>query len=271
MLQSPSREDPQRIWWCPTGPLAFLPIHAAGVYGENEAFGSKLSDFVISSYTPSLTALIQGYCAKSEPKDELQLLAVAQPFADGQSYIPGTRKELDHIQRLARGKVPILRLEGDSASTESVQQGMKASRWVHFACHGVQNASTPTQSALLLAGSSRLTLSNIIQLSLPNADLAFLSACQTATGAKSLQEEAVHLAAGMLLAGYRGVIATMWSIMDNDAPQVAADVYEHLFKTSPPDPTRAAVALHLATRKLREGSGRYKSFFHWVPFIHIGV
>ncbi|KAJ6487356.1 hypothetical protein DFH09DRAFT_841575, partial [Mycena vulgaris] len=41
-----------------------------------------------------------------------------------------------------------------------------------------------------------------------------LSACQTARGAKGLQEESVHLAAGMLLAGYRGVIATMWSIMD---------------------------------------------------------
>lgn len=26
--------DPQRIWWCPTGSLAFLPIHAAGLYGD---------------------------------------------------------------------------------------------------------------------------------------------------------------------------------------------------------------------------------------------
>ncbi|KAJ7122211.1 CHAT domain-containing protein [Mycena epipterygia] len=270
-ITNPSRDNPQRMWWCPTGPLAFLPIHAAGVYGENEAFGSKLSDFVISSYTPSLTALIQGFRAGTESQDEVQLLAVAQPSADGQSHIPGTQEELDHIQRLAKGKVPILRLEGTSASVKNVQQGMKKSRWVHFACHGVQNIANPTQSALLLAGSSHLTLSNIIQLSLPNADLAFLSACQTATGAKDLQEEAVHLAAGMLLAGYRGVIATMWSIMDDDAPQVAADVYEHLFETSPPDPTRAAEALHLAVRKLREGSGGKKSFFHWVPFIHIGV
>jgi hypothetical protein len=63
----------------------------------------------------------------------------------------------------------------------------------------------------------------------------------------------------------------MWSIMDNDAPQVAEDVYKHLLKTSPPDPTRAAEALHLAVRNLREGSEGKKSFFHWVPFIHVGV
>ena len=116
-----------------------------------------------------------------------------------------------------------------------------------------------------------MTLSNNIELSLLNADLAFLSACQTATGSQELQDESVHLTAGMLLAGYRGVIGTMWSIMDNDAPQVASDVYAHLLEASPPDPTRAAEALHLAVRTLREQPGAKKSILDWVPFIHFGV
>ncbi|KAJ6599697.1 CHAT domain-containing protein [Mycena vulgaris] len=272
-ITTPSKEAAaQRIWWCLTGPLTFLPIHAAGIYGEKEFFGSKLSDFVVSSYTPSLTALIQGFRPQSDDQPELQLLAVAQPSATGQLHIPGTRKEINNLEQLAKSsKIPVMRLDENMATVESVQRGMKDSRWVHFASHGVQDRSDPTQSALLLARSSRLTLAKIIQLSLPHADLAFLSACQTAAGDKSLQEESVHLAAGMLLAGYRGVIATMWTIMDNDAPQVASDVYSHLFKASPPDPTGAAEALHLAIRKLREGSGGNKSFFHWVPFIHVGV
>jgi CHAT domain-containing protein len=218
-----------------------------------------------------LAALIEGFRTPSKVQKALQLLAVAQPSAVGQARIPGTRKEIDCIQKLALGKLPILRLDARAATVERVQQGMRDSSWVHFACHGVQNVSQPTESALLLAGSERLTLSKIIQLALPHADLAFLSACQTATGDKSLEEEAVHPAAGMQLAGYRGVIATMWTIMDNDAPQVASSVYEHLLEVSPPDPTRAAEAVHLAIRKLRkEGSG-YKPFSHWVSFIHIGV
>jgi hypothetical protein len=45
---------------------------------------------------------------------------------------------------------------------------------------------------------------------------------QTATGSQALQDESVHLAAGMLLAGYRGVIGTTWSIMDNDAHKLPA-------------------------------------------------
>ncbi|KAJ7839739.1 CHAT domain-containing protein [Mycena leptocephala] len=242
--------NPQRIWWCLTGPLTSLPIHAAGLHGEDDGFGSKLSDFVISSYTPSLTALLEGFRRGSDSQRGLQLLVVSQPSADGQAYIPGTQKEIDNIQRLAQAtahQVTCLRLDGSTATLDSVQKGMQHSRWVHFACHGVQNAATPTESALLVARSSRLTLSNIIKLSLPHADLAFLSACQTATGARDLQEESVHLAAGMLLAGYRGVVATMWSINDNDAPQVAADFYGQMFKTSPLDPTGIDQDRHLHT------------------------
>ncbi|KAJ7226683.1 hypothetical protein GGX14DRAFT_385492 [Mycena pura] len=60
-ITTPSITNLQRVWWCPTGPLAFLPIHAAGLYGDNQPSGSKLSDFVISSYAPSLTSLVTAF------------------------------------------------------------------------------------------------------------------------------------------------------------------------------------------------------------------
>ncbi|KAG1729055.1 hypothetical protein EDD22DRAFT_929775, partial [Suillus occidentalis] len=44
-----------RIWWCPTSLFNFLPLHAAGEYRAN---GKSLSQQYISSYTPSLTALM---------------------------------------------------------------------------------------------------------------------------------------------------------------------------------------------------------------------
>jgi CHAT domain-containing protein len=214
-------QDLGRIWWCPTGPLAFLPIHAAGLYGEDKPFSLKLSDFLISSYTPSLTALIQGFRPHSGSQTELRILAVTQPSAKGQSYLPGTQEEIKCIQQHAKGKAHLQWLHEEMATIAKVQKGMTNSRWVHFACHGVQSDS-PTESAILLAGSSQLTLSNIIQLSLPNADLAFLSACQTATGSQELQDESVHLTAGMLLAGYRGVIGTM---MPHKLPVMFMPIY----------------------------------------------
>jgi len=106
--------------------------------------------------------------------------------------------------------------------------------------------------------------------SFPRADFAFLSACQTATGDKRLPEEAIHLAAGLMLAGYRGVIATMWSIQDKDAPVIADHVYAKLFKDTQQNSTGAALALHHAVKLLRQQVGD-SAFLSWVPFIHVGV
>ena len=267
-LKISSSPDPPRIWWCPTGPLTFLPIHAAGLYNTHEA-GFKISDFVTSSYTPTLTALLKPPLAtKQEFKG---LLGVSQPCTPGLSQLPNAEKELTQIKQLGSG-LHICSLLGELATVDSVLKGMEQHSWIHLACHAVQDTSEPTQSAFCLQDGT-LTLSKIITKSFPQADFAFLSACQTATGDDKLSEEAVHLAAGMLAAGYRSVIATMWSIMDNDAPLVAEQVYQHLFHDPEPDSTGAAHALHHAIRHLHEQlqkSGE-PSFLSWVPFIHVGM
>jgi CHAT domain-containing protein len=253
------------VWWCTTGFLTFLPIHAAGIYGEKALPESKLSDFVVSSYIPTLSSLITGSCPATKPN--CQVLAVALPV---ESHLPNTGQELDCIANRV-GSSNVKKLVESEATLENVIAGLKDSSFIHFACHGVQDAESPNESALILANSSRLTLSHLHHLSFPHAQLAFLSACQTATGDERLVQEAVHLAAGMLSAGYRGVIATMWSIMDSDAPLVADEIYAHLFKNSKPDPTQASRALHNAIKKLIKDSNGEKSFFEWVPFIHIGI
>jgi CHAT domain-containing protein len=253
------------VWWCPTGPLTFLPIHAAGIYGVKAYPDSKLSDFVVSSYTPTLSSLITRSRQTAPPNH--QVLTIALPI---ESALPGTKKELDLISSHV-GPSHVKQLLNSAATVENVTTGMKESSFVHFACHGVQHPTNPAESALLLANNSRLTLSHISQISLPNAQLAFLSASQTATGDEKLAEEAVHLAAGMLSAGYRGVIGTMWSIKDSDALLIADEFYAELFKDSKPDATQAAYALHKAVKKLLEDSNGTKSFLAWVPFIHMGI
>jgi len=160
-------------------------------------------------------------------------------------------------------------LEGSAALVESVVKGMETHSWIHLACHAVQDTVEPTKSAFFLHDGS-LELSAIITKSFPHADFAFLSACQTATGYEKLSEEAVHLAAGLILAGYCGVIATMWSILDKDAPVIAGHVYSELFSDAEPDSTRAALALHHAVKCLRQQVGD-SAFLSWVPFIHVGI
>lgn len=146
---------------------------------------------------------------------------------------------------------------------------MEDCNWVHLACHGAQKPEEPTKSALILED-GHLTLDEIIQLNLPKAELAFLSACQTTTGDEKLSEEAVHIAGGMLLAGYRGVVATMWSIRDDLAPEVADEFYRHILLAGErPDSRRAAEALYFSVQKLRKKAGR--SLTDWIPFVHLGI
>ncbi|TDL23350.1 hypothetical protein BD410DRAFT_858815 [Rickenella mellea] len=119
-----------------------------------------------------------------------------------------------------------------------------------------------------IPGYPGLVLSTI-QKHIPHAEFAFLSACQTAKGDGRRPEEAIHLAAGMLVAGYKGVIGTMWSIRDNDAPFVAEKVYGQLLKGGQPSGVHPAVALHGAIQELRKRNG--PNFSSWVPFIYMGA
>ena len=83
------------------------------------------------------------------------------------------------------------------------------------------------------------------------------------------------MAAGMLAVGFKGVVATMWSIRDDDAPVIVEAFYKELLEVRNAGVLRkgetgAAYALHEATRVLREKVGEEK-FMRWVPFVHFGA
>ncbi|KAF8551385.1 hypothetical protein OG21DRAFT_1467420 [Imleria badia] len=261
-----------RIFWCPTGPFVFLPIHAAGLYGlQHSRPGHKVSDFVVSSYVPTLSILMPSSNPTAVPSDDLRLLAVRQPLSDGLPHLSGVAIELEHIREIIRNSPsaqPVL-LESSVGTVEEVLDLLKQADWVHFACHGIQDPVNRTDSGLCLADRRRLKVSDIIALSRPHGGLAFLSACQTAMGDDRLSDEAIHIAAGMLFAGHGGVIGTMWSISDKLAPEVAWDVYQQLFRNATrPDYREAAQALHDAIGRLQE---RGVPFHIWLPFIHVGL
>ncbi|TDL24426.1 hypothetical protein BD410DRAFT_852758 [Rickenella mellea] len=257
-----------RITWCPTGPLAFLPVHAAGLYSPDGTSSNSLPDIAISSYTPTLTALLRNSQHATPDTSEFKLLAVIQASSPGTAPLPGTLEELRIIRNHVSDQSSQI-LQGGSATTSNVLSAMEECSWVHLACHGVQDISSPMESGLLLQD-GRLNLSKIIQKQLHHAEFVFLSACQTATGDETRPEEAVHLAAGMLLAGYRGAVATMWSIRDDDAPFVADKVYARLLNDGRPNGSKGAEALHLAILELRKKPGGCQ-FSSWVPFVYMGV
>ncbi|KAJ7919723.1 CHAT domain-containing protein, partial [Mycena leptocephala] len=268
--------DPPRLWWCPIGPLAFLPIHAAGIYGRD--ITDCASDYVVSSYTPTITGLLDRPTHAATP---FKMTAVVQPKAKGCDPLPGVQQELEKIaERVPKNWLTALRY----TTVQTALTHLRESSIVHFACHGVQDSKQPLDSGLILTD-GRLKVSEIMRR--PKNDsmldikksmsLAFLSACETAKGDEAVPDEAMHLAATLLFAGFRGVVATMWTMNDLDGPKIADTFYEQLFKdcdpnSSPPvlpDLTNAAKGLHLAVAKLRKDNPNIP-FQRWVPFVHYG-
>ena len=198
--------NPPRLWWCPTGPFAFLPIHAAGIYGAQTT--DCASDYVISCYTNTLTALLD---PPVHTAPHFKITAVIQPSAPDCSPLPGAR----HEEKKIRTRVPKkwLTVLLDSKKEEVVGH-LSDSSIVHFACHGVQDLQQPLDSGLILSD-GRLRVSEIMRKQegdniRKTFSIAILSACETAKGDTTVPDEAMHLAATLLFAGFRGVVATMW-------------------------------------------------------------
>ncbi|KZV72504.1 hypothetical protein PENSPDRAFT_576141 [Peniophora sp. CONT] len=263
------------VTWCPTGPLTQLPLHAAGKYSDQS--GPRVFNFVVSSYTSSLPALVRATRDLVDRRStRLNVLLVTQHETPNHAPLPYVVPEGKRLQKmLHRSKIANTSLHHKNATVKSVRDVIGRHAWVHLACHGSQDRNDPSQSAFSLYDGS-LTLNSLMQgISADNAELAFLSACQTATGDRHIPEESAHLAAGMLAIGFKGVVGTMWAIRDADAPVVVEAFYENLIQRRQAGfvgrgETGAAYALHEATRRLRESIGEGQ-FARWVPFVHFGV
>jgi tetratricopeptide (TPR) repeat protein len=272
-----------RLWWCPTGPLTLLPLHAAGHYDEPR--DACLSGLAVCSYAPTMEALLR---SREHPQADAdpRVLAVGMPTTPDTGDLrlcdlQNAPKELDLLTEALPGvSVQVLRsptrAEFNAGTVgrpetqptrDRVMAALPSHSWVHFACHGGQDLWDPSQGAVYLTDGP-LTVLRLAADKLPAAELAFLSACQTAAGGVRLPDEAIHLAAAVQFAGYRHVIATAWSISDFHAPAVTEDVYTTLAASGRLDADRAAVAIHRAVAALRARSPLRPDL--WAPYLHIG-
>ena len=265
-----------RLWWCVSGLLSFLPVHAAGHHDTRaDAAPATVIDRVISSYTPTLRALTHARRpgpatvggGRDRPGAGDRVVAVAMPHTPGAADLPGAQAEAAGLQRRFPGRVTVL--TGTQATHDTVLAALPAGRWAHFACHGASDLSNPSASCLLLTDHRQrpLTVVDVARLRLDGAGLAFLSACSTARPGGRLADEAIHLASAFQLAGYRHVIATLWPVGDQHAVDLAADIYTTLTTAGEGD---VAGAVHAAVRRMRRRWG-WDTPSVWASHIHAGA
>jgi hypothetical protein len=204
-----------RIHWCPTGAFSFVPVHAAGIYdGPNQ---ECCSDYVVSSYTPTLAALHKAQqTTQTLSTSQLKLLMVALETTPGLNLrpLPNVRTEAANIVGVAEKRQIKLDVRQDApfSTITEVATSLESANLVHLACHGTQHPTNPLESGFCLSNGI-LTVEELMKLDLKNAFFAFLSACETAKGDKEQPDQTIHLAATLLFTGFQSVVATMWYVI----------------------------------------------------------
>lgn len=266
-----------RVWWVSSGLLNLVPLHAAGHHSQ-DGNGRTVMDRVVSSYTPTIRAL--GYArtrpTSASPTDRSLIVAMATtPDLPG-GDLPHATIEAAKVAR----HVPASTTLSEAATAdgpptaETVLTHLADCAFAHFACHGHTNSDDPSQSRLLLHDHHErpFTVASLTATTLHNAQLAYLSACETAVGhGLMLLDESIHLAGAFQLAGFPHVIGTLWAVSDAYSSNIAEAFYTGL--TDPRDGTprtsEAARALHAVIRSARDKRPHMAS--RWAAYLHTGA
>jgi CHAT domain-containing protein len=188
------------------GAFAELPLHAAGIYHGNDQ--DCAANYVVSSYTPTLSALMNAQAKGNDATTRSDVLLVSVPSAENLAQLPHATVESRTIQDSIPSQSLVV-LDHTQATIETVLERLPSAAVLHLACHGHQSQDDPLSSGFSL-NNGRLTLAQLMKSNLPNAQLAYLSACETAGADENQPDEAINVASTMLFVGFRSVIATMW-------------------------------------------------------------
>lgn len=213
----------------PDGVLWNLPFQAL-VAGSNRYL---IEDHALY-YAPSLSVLaemIKG--SNGKEKTDASLIAFGNPYISqaeqrGEELcpLPEAETEVTSIAK-AFGSMVSKVTVGREASEKTFKALAPTYTTIHIATHGVLDNRQPLYSYLLLTktegdpeNDGLLEAREIMNLNL-NADLAVLSACETANGKIAPGEGVIGMSWAFFIAGTRSMLVSQWKV--NSAKHVSAN------------------------------------------------
>ena len=146
---------------------------------------------------------------------------------------------------------------------------------LHFATHGVLDGKDPLYSNILLSqsgpeGDGLLEAREIMKLDL-SADIAILSACDTARGRISGGEGVIGMMWALFVAGCPTTVVSQWSVESRSTTKLMIEFH------------RALLGLNKQSERMRRAAGRikrgtaedaenliYRHPFYWAGFVVVG-
>ncbi|TDQ00384.1 CHAT domain-containing protein [Labedaea rhizosphaerae] len=198
-----------------TSYLTGVPLHAA----RNNDGTYALAETDIR-YVPSAGALLLAR-QRAFPGFEPRLLAIPQPTGSGVALDNATAEAQDVAAFFQDAQI----LDPDDIDRATVLGALGGVGLLHASCHGTADPDDPLASGLELDHGERFTLRELFDRPQDHLLVAVLSACQTNVPDVELPDEAISLAAGMLMSGCRAVVASAWQVPDTATAELMRETY----------------------------------------------
>ena len=265
----------------PDGVLWELPFQAL-----IDPAGRYLLDDSAVSYAPSLTALKAMLQVKKDQRGipaRTQLLAMGNPAWGSEiaqvkavyrdenfGNLPLAETEVERLGRIyGEGRSHVY--TGRDARESRFKAEAAESKVLHLATHGILNNASPLYSYLLLAaegnGSTEdglLEARELMRMKL-HAELAVLSACETARGRVGAGEGMIGLSWALFVSGVPTTVLSQWKVESDSTSRLMIAFHQNRQKN-----LSDAEALRTAALAIRKDPA-YQHPFYWAPFIVIGA
>jgi len=171
---------------------------------------------------------------------------------------PWARREAEAVASTLPGAAVYL---GDAASSGVLRTTGAAYRRIHLSVPAMARRDNPMFSAIPFSDGP-LSVFDLYRLRL-DADLVSVSGCGAGLGMVASGDELMGLTRGVLYAGARSALVSLWDVHDDGAVPMLADVYRRL--ADDPHPARALRGAMLARRE------RDPHPFSWASLVVTGA
>jgi len=181
-------------------------------------------------------ALVMGVQDENAPFIENEVRSVAAAVPEAQVYL------------------------GPDATTHVLRTAGPESRLIHIATHGHFRSDNTMFSSVRMAD-SYMSLYDLYDLKLP-VDLLALSGCGTGLNGVAAGDELLGLTRGLLCAGARTLLLSLWDVNDRTTAEFMSSFYGHLGAKRD-----KAMALRAAMLDIR---AQHPHPYFWAPFVLVG-
>jgi CHAT domain-containing protein len=162
---------------------------------------------------------------------------------------------------------------GAAAREDRLKAEAGQARILHFATHGVLNNAAPLYSYLALAQGDKnedglLEAWELMQLDL-KADLAVLSACETARGRTSAGEGVIGLTWALFVAGTPATVVSQWEVESASTRDLMLGFHRRLQAPRAAGKLTKAESLRRAALRLMKNPETNHPFY-WAGFVLVG-